>query len=121
MHELSIATAVLGTAIKHAEDRPVAVVAMRVGTLRQVVPESLLFYWDIVARDSICEGSELQLTSVTARIACGECGHVWEPQVPHFRCPACASADVTVVAGEELEVEHLELRAHEELTGAAHA
>ena len=57
MHELSIASAVLNTALKHADDRKVTVVRLRAGTMRQVVPDSLLFYWDIVARDTACEGA----------------------------------------------------------------
>jgi hydrogenase nickel incorporation protein HypA/HybF len=118
MHELSVASAVLNTAVKHAEDRPVAVVAMRVGTLRQVVPDSLLFYWDIVARDTVCEGARLELTEITTRLRCEECAYEWEPEIAHFRCPSCESGDVTVIAGEELEVEHLELKESEE---AAHA
>jgi hydrogenase nickel incorporation protein HypA/HybF len=43
MHELSIASAVLNTALRHAGERPVEVVAMRVGRLRQVVADSLCF------------------------------------------------------------------------------
>jgi hydrogenase nickel incorporation protein HypA/HybF len=109
MHELSIASAVLNTAVKHAGDRRVEVVAMRVGGLRQVVAQSLRFYWEIVARDSVCEGARLELTEVRTRLCCGECAHEWEPSIPAFRCPRCASSQVTVVAGEELEVDYIEV------------
>ena len=110
MHELSIATAVLNTALKHAEDRPVEVVAMRVGALRQVVPDSLLFYWEIVARDTVCEDARLELTEIDARLRCDDCSREWEPMIAAFRCPDCASAHVTVAAGEELEIDYLELK-----------
>ncbi len=110
MHELSIASAVLNTAVKHARERPVEVVAMRVGTLRQVVPDSLRFYWEIVARDTVCEDARLELTEVGTRLRCEECRHEWKPLIPAFRCSACAGARVTVAAGEELEVEYIELR-----------
>jgi hydrogenase nickel incorporation protein HypA/HybF len=110
MHELSIATAVLGTVRKHAGDRPVELVAMRVGTLRQVVPESLSFYWEIVSRDTPCEGTPLQLTIVETQLRCEDCGREWQPLTPAFRCPDCSSAAVSVTAGEELEVEYLELK-----------
>jgi len=111
MHELSIATATLNTALAHAEERPVEVVAMRVGALRQVVPESLEFYWQIVARDTVCEGARLELTVVAARLRCDRCGHEWEPLEPTFRCPGCGAAErVVVAAGEELTVDYLELK-----------
>jgi hydrogenase nickel incorporation protein HypA/HybF len=110
VHELSIATAVLGTALKHADGRPVEVVAMRVGRFRQVVPDSLRFYWEIVTRDTVCEDARLELDEIEARLRCGDCGREWEPLIAAFRCPDCASGDVAVVAGDELEIEYLELK-----------
>jgi hydrogenase nickel incorporation protein HypA/HybF len=110
MHELSIATAVLNTALRHADDEPVALVSMRVGTLRQVVPDSLRFYWEIVARDTVCEDAELEVQEIATRLRCEHCEREWEPLIPAFRCPDCSSAEVTVTAGEELEVEYLELK-----------
>jgi hydrogenase nickel incorporation protein HypA/HybF len=109
MHELSVATAVVNTACKHADGRPVSLVSVRVGKLRQVVPDSLRFYWEIVARDTICERAQLELIEINARLACGGCGREWEPLYPAFRCPECASGDVVVLAGEELEVDYIEV------------
>jgi hydrogenase nickel incorporation protein HypA/HybF len=113
MHELSIATAVLNTALKHAEDRPVELVAMRIGALRQVVPDSLQFYWDVVARDSLCENARLEIEEIDALLRCEDCGREWQPLIAAFRCPDCASAQVTVAAGEELEIDYLELASTE--------
>lgn len=110
MHELSIATAVLGTALRHAGDRPVELVAMRVGKLRQVVPDSLRFYWEVVARDTVCEDARLELTEIGVGLRCEECEHRWEPLIPAFRCPGCGSAHVAIEAGEELEIDYLELK-----------
>lgn len=109
MHELSIATAVLNTALKHAEGRPVGEVGMRVGRLRQVVPDSLRFYFEIVARDTVCEGSRLELTEIELLLRCGECAREWSPDFPAFRCPACGSREVSIEAGEELEVDYIEV------------
>ena len=114
MHELSVASAVLNTATKHAGDRPVTVVSLRVGRLRQVVPGSLLFYFEIVARDTVCEGARLELTEIDVRLSCSACGRGWEPLIPAFRCPDCASAEVSVIAGEELEVDYIEVEQEEE-------
>lgn len=110
MHELSIASAVLATALDHAGERPVEVVAMRVGTLRQVVPDSLRFYWDIVARETVCEHARLEVEEIETTLRCDDCGREWELDMPVFRCPDCESARVTVTAGEELEVDYLEVR-----------
>ncbi len=109
MHELSIATAVLNTALAHAEQRPVSVVRMRAGRLRQVVPDSLLFYFEIVARGTVCEAARLELDEIEVRLRCSDCEHEWEPTIPAFRCPRCESAAVTVIAGDELEVQYIEV------------
>jgi len=113
MHELSVATAVLNTALRNAAERRVTAVAVRAGRLRQVVPDSLRFYFEIVARDTACEDARLDLTEVPVRLRCGQCGEEWEPGWPLFRCSRCASADVEVLSGEELEVEYIEVEERE--------
>lgn len=110
MHELSIAGAVLETAERHAAGRPVTLVSLRVGRLRQVVPDSLEFYWGIVARDTVCRGARLECVEVEATLTCQDCGHGWMPDWPVFRCPACGSAGVAVTAGEELEIDYIEVQ-----------
>ena len=64
MHELSISSAIVDTAIKHARGQRVTVVDVRLGRLRQVVPDSLAFYFDIVSRETPCEGAELRIEHV---------------------------------------------------------
>jgi hydrogenase nickel incorporation protein HypA/HybF len=105
MHELSLASAIVGTVERHAGGRRVEIVAVRVGGLRQVVPESLELYFGFVAEGTICEGARLELEIIRTSLACGACGEQWEP--PPFRCAACASSDVSVLSGEELEVESI--------------
>ncbi len=82
---------------------------MTVGALRQVVPHSLEFYFEIVARGTLCEGARLEQTLVPARARCGGCGP-WELEpLPEFRCPRCGEAAAEVVSGNELEVESIEV------------
>jgi hydrogenase nickel incorporation protein HypA/HybF len=109
MHELSIASAVVATAERHAEGRRTTAVRLRVGRLRQVVPESLEFYFGFVTEGTVCEGARLELEVVPGRLACSDCAHEWELDAPAFWCPACASSAVTVIAGNELEVESIEV------------
>ena len=110
MHELSVAGAVLDTALRHAEDRRVLVVSLRVGHLRQVIPDSLAFYWDIVSRDTPAEGARLDLVVVPARLRCNGCAHEWDMDgTPEFRCSRCAAGEVEVIAGNELEVDSIEV------------
>ena len=109
MHELSLMSAIVKTVERHAAGRRVAVVNVRVGRMRQVVPETLAFSFDIVARDTVCEGARLELEVVEARLRCRACEHVWTIELREFRCPACSGADVEVASGNELEVESIEV------------
>ncbi len=108
MHELSISRAILDTADRYAAGRRVVRLSVDVGTLRQVVPDSLVFYFDILARGTVCEGALMQPRLVPARLRCG-CGEEWELAELSFRCPRCAGADVTVLQGDELRVDSIEV------------
>jgi len=113
MHELSIASAVLNTALRHAGGRQVTTVSVRAGAMRQVVPRSLEFYFEIVARDTPCEGAELKLTEVATELRCRACDAAWSPRIPAFRCPGCGRAEVQIAAGQELEVDYIEVEQEE--------
>jgi hydrogenase nickel incorporation protein HypA/HybF len=109
VHELSLSSAIVNTVAKHAAGRRVTVVSLRVGRLRQVVPDTLDFYFQFVARGSICEGARLEQELIDASLRCDECGNEWSIEIPAFRCPACGGGAVSVAAGNEFEVESIEV------------
>jgi hydrogenase nickel incorporation protein HypA/HybF len=108
MHELSVSSAVLDTVLKHAAGRRVTVVSLRIGHLRQVVPDSLAFYFELVSRETLCEGARLEQELVPARLRCEGCGNEWDPEDAWFRCTGCGGPG-EVIAGNELEVESIEV------------
>jgi hydrogenase nickel incorporation protein HypA/HybF len=109
MHELSLSSAVVNTAVKHADGRQVEVVNLTIGRLRQVVPETLEFYFSFVARDTLCDGAKLNYEIIDARLRCNPCAKEWEIEIPAFRCPTCGGSDVEVASGNEFEVESIEV------------
>ena len=115
MHELSLSSAIVNTVAKHADGRKVTVVSLRVGKLRQVVPDTLEFYFEFVARDTVCDGARLEQEVVDARLRCNPCEHEWAIDIPAFRCPTCGGSDVEIASGDEFEVESIEV----ELTSSA--
>jgi hydrogenase nickel incorporation protein HypA/HybF len=110
MHELSLSGAIVNTVVKHAAGRPVSVVSMRIGALRQVVPDTLEFYFEFVSRGTVCEGARLEQELIPARLRCVSCEREWEIDMPIFMCPdCCSSGSVQVASGEEFEVESIEV------------
>jgi hydrogenase nickel incorporation protein HypA/HybF len=109
VHELGLSHAIVDTVVKHAAGRRVTVVNLRVGQLRQVIPDTLAFHFGFVARDTVCEGAWLEQEFVPATLRCIACGHDWKLEQPAFRCPSCGSGHVLVQSGEEFEVESIEV------------
>lgn len=101
MHELSICAAIARAVLHHAGGRKVSSVKLQVGSLRQVVPDTLVFCWSIAAGDPLLEGSVLDVDVVPAEVECVQCGtrHILSRFV--LQCPDCRGA-VSVVSGEEL-------------------
>jgi hydrogenase nickel incorporation protein HypA/HybF len=109
VHELSIADAIVRIACTHAAGRQVAKVEVKVGHLRQVVPEALTFAFDLVAVGTPVEGAELAIEEVPAVGRCRACRSVGElPGFP-LHCAECGGLDVELLQGEELLVDALEL------------
>jgi hydrogenase nickel incorporation protein HypA/HybF len=110
MHELSLCGALIEIVSRRADDRPVQAVHVRVGQLRQVVPETLAFCWEMVVAQTQLEGSALELERVPAVLHCRACdatGPLGESIA--IACQSCASLDVEVTAGEEFDVTALDL------------
>jgi hydrogenase nickel incorporation protein HypA/HybF len=119
MHELAVAQAMVAAAERHAGGRRISVVRVRVGRLRQVVPEYLSFYFDVAAAGTLCEGAALDWERVDSRLRCSACGAEWDPAPPpardgdelviRFRCPECESPGHRVISGDELMVESIDV------------
>lgn len=109
MHEYSIVEGVLDSVIPAAEkagaDKLVCV-RLRVGDMTEVVQESLDFMWGICCeqRGPMVEGCRLEVEYVYPRSACLKCGHEFEHDRFHLKCPECGSASTMLLSGRELEI-----------------
>ena len=109
MHELSLCEGIARAVIRHAGGRKVRSVELRVGALRQVVPDALVFCWSIATRDPLLQGSVLDIDVVPAEVECVDCGarHTLSRFV--LQCPDC-QGPVSVVSGEELLIMSIEVK-----------
>jgi hydrogenase nickel incorporation protein HypA/HybF len=112
VHELSLCGAIADIVSRRAGGRHVAAVHLRVGTLRQVVPDTLTFCWTMVTEGTDLEGAELDLERVDALLHCRDCGGTLPMGAAiSLACAGCGSFAVDVVAGEEFDVTALDLAA----------
>jgi len=109
VHELSLCRSIGGIVQRAAQGRPVQVVEVDVGALRQVVPTTLERCWSLVA-DANLKGSRLEVHHIPAVLRCRVCGaQTTLTDLPLFECEACGSVDVEVVSGEEFMVRSIVL------------
>ncbi len=108
MHELSLSRAIVETATRYANACRVVQVGVTIGALRQVVPESLVYSFEILARGTVCEGAVLEPRLIPARMRCA-CGEEWELEEPSLLCPVCGGGQTTVLDGDQLSVDSIEV------------
>jgi hydrogenase nickel incorporation protein HypA/HybF len=110
VHELSLCRSIAGIAARHAGGRPVSVINIRLGQLRQVVPGTLVYCWELVSEGTPLAGSRIAVEAVPARIRCRACAGVTEVGgLPRFACGHCGGTDAEVISGEEFLITSLEL------------
>jgi hydrogenase nickel incorporation protein HypA/HybF len=106
MHEMSLIEAVLEQV--RQETRPgtcVRTVHLRIGKLRQAVPEMLQFCYAAAAGD----GSRLEVEEVPAEARCRDCSLTFAVEDNWFECPRCRSVSAELLRGGELQLVSLEL------------
>jgi hydrogenase nickel incorporation protein HypA/HybF len=113
MHELSIVEALLGQIDEQLREHPgtrLTAVRLRVGALRQVVPEMLRFCFTAAIRDTALAGAELVVDETAAEARCGRCARTFAVDDHWFECPHCRSLGADLLRGNELELTSLELQ-----------
>jgi hydrogenase nickel incorporation protein HypA/HybF len=117
MHEMGIATEIVrivsDSIPPDIENPKVAQVNLKVGKLAAVVPQSLLFCFEIAARETPAEGARLVIEEIAVSARCNTCGKLWEVSEPVFKCPACDGTSVEMLSGRELDIESIELEGDE--------
>jgi hydrogenase nickel incorporation protein HypA/HybF len=79
-------------------------VRLRVGKLRQAVPEMLQFAY----RASVDDGSRLEVEEVPAEAQCRACALTFAVEENWFECPRCRSTAAHLLRGNELVLVSLE-------------
>ena len=113
MHEVSVALGLLegveSTAREQGIDHVLAV-HVRIGALSGVVRDALMFSWDVVTAETICEGSRLQVEEVPLVVYCDRCGQERAPRPGSgLVCPECAAIAPRILSGREMQLVAMEV------------
>jgi hydrogenase nickel incorporation protein HypA/HybF len=108
MHELSIANGIVEICAEHAGDARVTRVRLEIGQLSAVMPDAVRFCFDVCARNTVVEGAALEIIETPGRAVCRDCGCEVALVQLVGRC-VCGSANLRVIAGEELKIREMEV------------
>lgn len=111
MHELAITQSILQIATDEAQRigaSQIKVIRLKVGTLTDIVPDSVQFYLDSLTPGTIAAGVRLETIVVPVGATCPGCGHFFVVQNYDLNCPECGSVG-KITQGRELQVESLEV------------
>ncbi len=117
MHEYSLVSHLLDILEDLAAEGhwpPPVKVHLRVGALRQVVPEILHSCYASSVEGTFFDGSFLELEILPLLLECQSCGHLWEGEPGKRFCPRCGSSENVLRGGEELEIASVEVRDYAE-------
>jgi len=107
---MSLCQAIANIVRPYAAGKHVDVVRVKIGALRQAVPDSLSFCWTLLRDYEDMPDAELEFEVVNAEIDCRSCGHHSTIDSPwSLSCPDCESADVEVLRGNEFLVTSLDV------------
>lgn len=112
MHELPITQSILEIALRHATQanaKRITDLHIVMGELSTMVDDSIQFYWDIIAKDTIAEGAALHFRRIPAELQCMACFTKYNPKEKELLCPNCGSVGAKVLAGEEFFVEAIDV------------
>lgn len=103
---------------KARNSKAVVEVHLLIGRLSFLAPEQILFWYEILSKDTILEGSELHIEEEEGGVECESCGYKGPIQleeeyhyyiaVPTLRCPKCDSV-VKIVGGKDCLVKRVKL------------
>ena len=112
MHEMSIAQSILDIVDEYMakEDNVKLIeVAVEIGELVAVVPDSLSFCYDALVDNTPYMNSKIIINILPLTAVCSQCDHNFTIKEFKFVCSACQSTDVMVTGGQELRISHLEV------------
>ena len=113
MHEMGIVLEIIKIASesvpKDAPGAQIKQINLEIGKLSAIVPESLLFCFDIASKETPADGATLNIEVIPVMAECKDCGANWEITGPVFSCEKCESGSINILSGREMDIKSIEI------------
>jgi len=117
MHELAVCQALLGEVVSLAEARSAVAVTdihVGIGPLSGVEADLLQDAFPIAAAGTFANAATLHLRKTGIRVRCEECGAETRAKANRLICGKCANWRTTLIGGDELILERIEMETRSE-------
>lgn len=122
MHEFSAACSIVDTALEAAKNNnasKVTIINVELGEFTFLIPEQLVFNFEIASKNTILEGADLRIKNIKGQLACKDCGFEGNsevdpdlpPQIAVFapmKCPKCGSSSTQITGGKDFIITDIE-------------
>ena len=113
MHEASIAISLIETVSDLCQQEgysSIESVRLKVGRAAGILPDALLFAFDVAKAGTLASQAELIIEYVLLGGFCSECGSQFESEERYiFACPDCESSAIKITRGDEMQIIDMEV------------
>jgi len=110
MHEFPVTEQIVKIAEKHGREArasKIESITLVVGERSGYISESIRMYFDIIAKDTICEGAQLEIKAIRPKLRCTACHTLFERRPMRFDCPVCGADGEPTEIGKEFYIESI--------------
>ena len=113
MHEASIAISLLETVsdlCKQEGYNAIESVRLRVGRAAGILPDALVFAFDVAKAGTIASRAELIIEYISLGGFCSDCGSQFASEERYiYACPVCKSSAIKITRGDEMQIVDMEV------------
>ena len=112
MHEYAITKQIITLCEEYGENnsaKSVTKINLVVGEGSGYIAESIKMYFDIIAKDTICENAEIVIDKIIPMLKCTSCETFFERLPFSFSCTLCGSQGVPTEIGREFYIKSIEI------------
>ncbi|MBU3109513.1 hydrogenase maturation nickel metallochaperone HypA [Clostridium gasigenes] len=111
MHELSIISSVINMVYENCRYNNISKVekiVLKMGEFSYINNSSLIFAFESLSKDGICEGATLDIEKVIAMAYCKNCNKEFHLEFSKKECPICNSYSMDITNGYEMLLYRIE-------------
>ena len=111
MHEIALVESIIdivSTEMKKHNITKVETIKLRIGEMSHVMPDALIFGFDVLSKETSLEGARLIIETVPTKGQCRDCNTEFTIKDVIDICPKCGGTSYDIIYGKELEIAEFE-------------